>query len=181
MLPELAFSSPGPYLLQWGPLNIRWYGLIIAIAVLTGLFLAQSLAPRRNLNPDLFGDLLLWLVVGAIPLARLYYVVFNWSVYRDRPLEILAIWRGGIAIHGAILGGLLALLVFTRLKRLAFWQLADVLVPPLALGQAIGRWGNFFNSEAYGSPTDLPLKLFIPLANRPEAYRNFEYFHPTFL
>lgn len=181
LLPEFAFSSPGPYALQWGPLSVRWYGIAIAIAVMAGLFVAQTLAPRRGLNPDSLNDLLLWLVAGALPLARLYYVAFNWGVYRERPWEILAIWRGGIAIHGAILGGVLAVLLFARIHKLAFWPLADVLVPSLALGQAIGRWGNFFNSEAYGAPTDLPWKLFIPMANRPDAYQSVEYFHPTFL
>ncbi|MEO0853543.1 MAG: prolipoprotein diacylglyceryl transferase, partial [Cyanobacteria bacterium J06648_11] len=183
MLPyiPLAFGSPGPYLLQWGFISVRWYGVIIAIAVLTGLFVAQKLAPRRGISPEDINDLLLWLVVGALPMARLYYVGFNWGLYRDRPWDIFAIWRGGIAIHGAIVGGLLALWFFASFKRLPFGHLADVLTPSLALGQAIGRWGNFFNSEAFGRPTDLPWKLFIPLANRPEAYRDFEFFHPTFL
>ncbi|NES94737.1 MAG: prolipoprotein diacylglyceryl transferase, partial [Desertifilum sp. SIO1I2] len=90
-------------------------------------------------------------------------------------------WRGGIAIHGAIIAGAIATLIFARLQKVPFWQLADLVAPSLILGQAIGRWGNFFNSEAFGAPTDLPWKLYIPLARRPPDLVNFEYFHPTFL
>nr|MCU0550867.1 prolipoprotein diacylglyceryl transferase [Leptolyngbya sp. Prado105] len=94
---------------------------------------------------------------------------------------IIAIWQGGIAIHGAILGGTIAALIFARLKKISFWQLADLVAPSLILGQAIGRWGNFFNSEAFGSPTDLPWKLFIPPDRRPIGLENVAYYHPTFL
>ena len=97
------------------------------------------------------------------------------------PTKLLPSGKGGIAIHGAILGGLIASLIFARLRRISFWQLADLVAPSLILGQAIGRWGNFFNSEAFGRPTDLPWKLYIPLERRPVGYERFEYFHPTFL
>jgi len=175
------FKSPGPILFELGPFSIRYYGFLIASAVVIGVTLAQFLAARRTVNPELISDLALWLVLGAVPGARLYYVLFEWKNYADRPAEIFAIWHGGIAIHGAILGGLLVLLIFGRINRIPFWQLADVVSPALILGQAIGRWGNFFNSEAFGRPTDLPWKLYIPLAQRPIDYRAFEYFHPTFL
>jgi phosphatidylglycerol:prolipoprotein diacylglycerol transferase len=175
------FASPGPILVKIGPLTIRWYGLLIAAAVLIGVSLSQYLAKRRHINPDLLGDLAIWLVVGAIPAARLYYVLFEWSNYAQNPERIVAIWQGGIAIHGAILGGLLAALIFARIKKISFWQLADLVAPSLILGQAIGRWGNFFNSEAFGGPTNLPWKLYIPPEHRPPEYVNFAYFHPTFL
>jgi phosphatidylglycerol---prolipoprotein diacylglyceryl transferase len=174
-------TSPGPILLKWGPITLRWYGLLIASAVLIGVSLSGYLARRRGLNSDLIGDLAIWLVVAAIPCARLYYVAFEWKNYGANPGEILAIWHGGIAIHGAILGGLAATLIFARLNKVSFWQLTDLVAPSLILGQAIGRWGNFFNSEAFGRPTDLPWKLYIPLAQRPAGYTQFEYFHPTFL
>jgi phosphatidylglycerol:prolipoprotein diacylglycerol transferase len=175
------FTSPGPVLVEIGPITIRWYGLLIASAVLIGVSLSQYLAKRRNVNPELVSDLSIWLVIGAIPAARLYYVLFQWPEYSQQPGRIIAIWEGGIAIHGAILGGTLATIIFAKLKQISFWQLADLVAPSLILGQAIGRWGNFFNSEAFGRPTDLPWKLYIPLANRPPALANFEYFHPTFL
>jgi phosphatidylglycerol:prolipoprotein diacylglycerol transferase len=129
-------------------------------------------------------------VIAAIPSARLYYVLFQWQDYAQRPEQIFAIWKGGIAIHGAILGGLIAGLIFCRINKLFFWQITDFIAPSLILGQAIGRWGNFFNSEAFGRPTDLPWKLYIPpyviengmrIPRRPSGYENFEYFHPTFL
>lgn len=181
LLLGFQFTSPGPILFKAGPLSIRWYGLLIAIAVVLGLTLSQSLAQRRGIEPDRIGDLAIWLVVAAIPCARLYYVLFEWRAYVDRPADIIAIWQGGIAIHGAILGGAIAAFLFARLTRIPFWQLADVVAPSLILGQAIGRWGNFFNSEAFGRPTDLPWKLYIPLAQRPPGYQNFDYFHPAFL
>jgi phosphatidylglycerol---prolipoprotein diacylglyceryl transferase len=176
----LEFTSPGSGF-SVGPLNLRWYGLLIASAVLIGLTISQRLASARQLSPDLVGDLLVWLIVGAIPGARLYYVLFQWSYYSQHPDQILAIWRGGIAIHGAILGGMLAALLFSRFKHCSFWRLADIVAPSLILGQAIGRWGNFFNSEAFGSPTDLPWKLFIPSDRRPAGFESVSYYHPTFL
>lgn len=175
------FASPGPTLIELGPLTIRWYGLLIASAVLIGVSLSQYLAKRRNVNPDLLGDLAIWLVLAAIPSARLYYVLFEWEQYAKAPEQIIAIWNGGIAIHGAILGGTLATIIFARIQKISVWQLADLVVPSLILGQAIGRWGNFFNSEAFGRPTNLPWKLYIPPQQRPPGFTNVEYFHPTFL
>lgn len=175
------FTSPGPILKQIGPITIRWYGLLIASAVLIGVSLSQYLAKRRNINPELLSDLSIWLVIAAIPAARIYYVLFQWPEYASKPEKIIAIWEGGIAIHGAIIGGILAALIFAKLKQISFWQLADLVAPSLILGQAIGRWGNFFNSEAFGGPTNLPWKLYIPPERRPPELVNFEYFHPTFL
>ncbi|BAS58322.1 prolipoprotein diacylglyceryl transferase [Leptolyngbya boryana NIES-2135] len=181
MLPLLAeFTSPGIGF-QIGPLSIRWYGVLIASAVLIGVNLSQYLASRRQVNPELLSDLAIWLVLAAIPSARLYYVIFQWRDYVGNPASMIAIWQGGIAIHGAILGGAIAALIFARVKKISFWQLADLVAPSLILGQAIGRWGNFFNSEAFGSPTDLPWKLFIPLDRRPPGLENVAYYHPTFL
>jgi len=188
MLPDFShlplamqFTSPGAEIGNIGPITIRWYGLLIASAVLIGINLSQYLAKRRNVDPDLLGDLIIWLIIGAIPSARLYYVLFEWSQYSQHPETIIRIWEGGIAIHGAIIGGTIAALIFAKVKNISFWQLADLVAPSLILGQAIGRWGNFFNSEAFGSPTNLPWKLFIPEANRPAQFKDVAYFHPTFL
>lgn len=175
------FASPGPVLFQWGSLSIRWYGLLIASALLIGVTLSQFLASRRGVNPDTISDLSIWLVLAAIPCARLYYVAFEWQRYAQNPRQIIEIWNGGIAIHGAVLGGLIAGLIFARLKRISFWQIADLIAPSLILGQAIGRWGNFFNSEAFGAPTDLPWKLYIPVDRRPPGLESVAYYHPTFL
>ena len=181
MLFAFQFQSPGPIILEIGSIAIRWYGLLIASAVLIGVTLSQYLAKRRKVDPDLLGDLAIWLVVGAIPCARLYYVLFEWQEYSQRPEDIIAIWKGGIAIHGAIIGGTIASYIFARLNQVSFWQLLDLVVPSAILGQAIGRWGNFFNSEAFGKPTNLPWKLYIAPQYRPLDYINYEYFHPTFL
>ena len=175
------FQSPGPEIFNIGPLTVRWYGLLIASAVLIGVTLSQYLAKKRGVDPDKIGDMVIWLVLAAIPCARLYYVLFEWQSYASRPADVFAIWKGGIAIHGAVIGGTIASYLFAKFNRLSFWQLADIITPSLILGQAIGRWGNFFNSEAFGRPTDLPWKLYIPLVNRPDSLREFEYFHPTFL
>lgn len=176
-----AFKSPGPEIFRIGPLVIRWYGVLIAAAIVLGLQLSQWLAKFRRVKPEDISDLAIWLVIGAIPCARLYYVLFQWDYYSQHLDQVFTIWQGGIAIHGAILGGMLAAIIFSHLKKLSFWQLADLVAPSLILGQAIGRWGNFFNSEAFGGPTDLPWKLFIPSERRPPTLSSSAYFHPTFL
>lgn len=181
MLFAFQFQSPGPVIFEWGPLVFRWYGLLIASAVLVGVTLSQWLARRQKVDPDLIGDLAIWLVLGAIPAARIYYVLFQWQDYARHPQDIIAIWKGGIAIHGAIIGGTLAAILFARFNRVSVWKLTDLVVPSLALGQAIGRWGNFFNSEAFGAPTNLPWRLYIPPDRRPLAHITENFFHPTFL
>lgn len=180
-MPLALFTSPGPLLFQLGPFSLRWYGLLIAIAVLLGLLLATRLGRQRGIEPALIADLLPILVLAAVVGARLYYVIFEWRQYQLNWLDALAVWRGGIAIHGALIGGTIAVILYCRWRRIAFWNLLDVLVPSVAMGQAIGRWGNFFNSEAFGLPTDLPWKLTIPFANRPVEFLDQTTFHPTFL
>jgi phosphatidylglycerol---prolipoprotein diacylglyceryl transferase len=177
----MLFTSPGPDIFQIGSFTLRWYGLLIASAVLIGVNLSIYLAKKRRMDGETIGDLAIWLVVAAIPCARLYFVLFNWNDYQYHLGDVVAVWKGGIAIHGAIIGGILATMAFSKFKKISFWSLADVVVPSVALGQAIGRWGNFFNSEAFGSPTNLPWKLYIPSTRRPPEFQDVEYFHPTFL
>ncbi len=177
----VEFTSPGPVIFSLGPLQIRWYGLLIASAVLIGVLLVERLAPRRGIDPEVMGELPIWMVPIAVICARIYYVTFQWSEYAANPQQIIAIWQGGIAIHGAIIGGILAAIAFAKVRRLSFWRIADVVAPAVALGQAIGRWGNFFNSEAYGAPTNLPWRLLIPPGQRPIGMADVAYYHPTFL
>ncbi len=125
MLFAFQFQSPGPIIFKVGAIAVRWYGLLIASAVLIGVTLSQYLAKRRDVNPDLLADLAIWLVIGAIPCARAYYVLFEWQTYSQRPEDIIAIWKGGIAIHGAIIGGTIATIIFARLNRISLWQLLD--------------------------------------------------------
>ncbi len=174
-------ASPGPEILQIGPVTLRWYGLLIAGGALLGLTLATREAVRRGLDADaLTTAALVALLVGFLG-ARAYYVAFNWDLYAQRPWDIPAIWKGGLAIHGGLLAGVLAGWVYMRARALPVLPYLDVAAPSLALAQAIGRWGNFFNSEAYGRPTDLPWKLYIPPERRLPGYEQFEFFHPTFL
>lgn len=177
MFTTLVLRSPGPIVFSWGPFSLRWYGLLIGLATVLGLFLARHLAAWRGLPPNSMSDLLPWLVVGSLPLARFYYVAFEWERYRDGPWwKVLALWQGGMAIHGALLGGTAALYLFAHRHRLNFWLLADCIVPSLSLGQSIGRWGNFFNNEAYGKALSPASSLWIQL-QLPDGSR----VHPTFL
>jgi len=160
-----------PIAFQIGPIAVRWYGILMSSALAIGTFLAYREAIRQKLDPDQIINL----VIIAAPLAfigaRAYYVIFRWSYYSTNPSEIPAIWHGGLAIHGALIAGVLAGYFFVKWQKLRFWQIADIVAPSIILGQAIGRWGNFFNQEAYGYPTDLPWAMYID-----GAYR-----HPTFL
>ncbi len=176
-----TFSSPGPELLQLGPFSLRWYGLLIAISVLIGLNLSTNLAKKRELDPGLINDLLPILILSALIGARIYYVGFEWREYKNNITEIIAIWNGGIAIHGALIAGVFSVFIFCRLRNQPFLNVLDVLLPSVALGQSIGRWGNFFNNEAFGIPTELPWKLSIPYSFRPKEFIDAQYFHPTFL
>ncbi len=181
-VPLALFTSPGPLVFQLGPFAVRWYGLLIAMAVLIGLMVSMRLARLRGIDPNLVADLLPLLVLGAVLGARSYYVALEWHQYQGRWGEMLAIWHGGIAIHGALIGGSLTTILFCRWRRQPFWPLLDILLPAVALGQAIGRWGNFFNSEAFGAPTDdLPWRLTIPFERRPLELLDRATYHPTFL
>ena len=130
------FTSPGPIAFELGPITIRWYGLLIASAIILGTVLAQSLAKKRNVDPELVGDLSIWLVVGAIPCARFYYVLFEWPRFQAQPwYKIFAIWEGGIAIHGAIIGGAIAAIIFSNfayqlLVHIVAWIVLDRLGNP---------------------------------------------------
>ncbi len=191
----LVLRSPGPELFQLGPFSLRWYGVLIAFSVLVGLNLSGNLASKKGLKKSLINDLLPILVLASVIGARIYYVAFEWKNFTGKNFwgsinflnlnipvpSAIEIWGGGIAIHGALIMGTLSIIFFCRWKKEPFWDVIDVLVPSVALGQAIGRWGNFFNNEAFGLPTNLPWKLFIPYRFRPEIFSTQEYFHPTFL
>ncbi len=196
MLIYQAFiQSPGDTFLDLGFLTIRWYGLLISISVVIGLFISKKLAKSRNINPQYISDILPSLIISSIIGARAYYVIFEWRQYSGNNFftsfdlfnnviqipSFLAIWQGGIAIHGGLLGGSLCILFFCKFKNIHLKTFIDILMPSIILGQSIGRWGNFFNNEAFGIPTDLPWKLFIPIQNRPIEFINYQFFHPTFI
>ena len=170
---------------------IYWYGIIVVACILIGCYVATIEAKRRGQNPDhIWNALILVLIFGLIG-ARLYHVISSpqglvrgFDYYRQHPAEILMIWQGGLGIFGMVAGGLLAMFLYTRWQKLDIVPWLDVVAPPLALGQAIGRWGNFFNQELYGYPTTLPWGIPIDMGYRlpqfadlPETAR----FLPTFL
>ncbi len=177
----LMFHSPGAIAFQIGPLTLRWYGILMATAMGLGLWLAHRDARRRGIDPENLLKAAELALLGGLVGARLYYVAFNLDYYTQFPGKILAVWEGGLAIHGGVLGGILVGGAYAWRRRLPLLTYLDIAAPSLALGQAIGRWGNFFNEEAFGTPTDLPWKLFISPPHRPLEYAQFEYFHPTFL
>lgn len=175
------FASPGAIAIQIGPIAIRWYGLLIASAVLIGTLLAQREARRRGEDPEQLVNVAVVAVIAALVGARLYYVLFNWNYYGANPWKIVAIWEGGLAIHGGLLGGILIGGIWAWRRHLPTLVYLDIVAPCIVLGQAIGRWGNFFNQEAFGTPTDLPWKLYIDPGHRPPHLAEYQYFHPTFL
>ncbi|MCG9479337.1 MAG: prolipoprotein diacylglyceryl transferase [Actinomycetia bacterium] len=173
--------SVDPVAFYIGNLQIRWYGIIIAVGLLLGILAAYMVARYRNRKEEEIINFAPFAVIAGIIGARVLHVVVNWSYYASNPSYIFAFRRGGLAIQGVMLGGLIALAIFCRVRKLSFWTWADIIAPALVLGQAIGRWGNFFNQEAFGLPTDLPWAIYIDPAYRPAAYASSEYFHPTFL
>jgi phosphatidylglycerol:prolipoprotein diacylglycerol transferase len=175
------FRSPGPIAVDFGWLTIRWYGILMATAMGLGLWLAYRDARRRGLDAEQLLKTAELALLGGLLGARLYYVLFNLDYYGQFPHKILYVWEGGLAIHGGLIGGLIVGGAYAWAKRLPILEFLDVAAPSLALGQAIGRWGNFFNEEAFGTPTDLPWRLYISPPHRPLQYATAETFHPTFL
>jgi phosphatidylglycerol---prolipoprotein diacylglyceryl transferase len=171
--------------------TLFYYGMILMSGALAGGWLAGREAARRGHDPEIVWDLLIWLVIGGVIGARLWHVFtpspslvaqgIDTVYYLTHPFDLINLRRGGLGIPGAVLGGALALYFFTRKRQLDFIQWTDIAAPCLALGQAIGRWGNYFNQELYGAPTSLPWKIFIDPLHRLPNFKDFEYYHPLFL
>ena len=184
-----GFDIPLPFLNQ--SFHIYFYGILITIGVIAAAFLAQAEAKRRGLNPDVIWDVLFWAVVAGIVGARIWHILtpppsmvaqgITTKWYLMHPLDMINIRNGGLGIPGAIIGGALALWIYCRNKKLTFLTWLDVVAPGVALAQAIGRWGNFFNQELYGKPTNLPWKIYIDPLHRVAGYQNYDYFTPLFL
>lgn len=172
-----------PILIQIGPLTIRYYGLMYAVAILVGLLLIKREVQRRQLSitEDDVVNFVLVIVAAGIVGARVYYVAFNWEFYGRHLSEIPAIWHGGLAIHGGMAGGVLAGWWFVRRHRLPFLVMADVAAPSIILGQAFGRFGNFMNGDAHGVPTSMPWGIvFPPWSIAGQDFPNTP-IHPTML
>lgn len=160
---------------------VYYYGVILAFAIFTGILISNKIALKDYYMPAVIPNIAASVIIGGIVGARLYYCILNYSVYFKNPVEIFAIREGGLAIHGAILGGIIVLIFHAKRNNIEFLKLCDIFAMGLPIAQAIGRWGNFFNSEAFGLPTDLAWKLYVRQPYRPDAYFSSEYFHPTFL
>lgn len=174
--------TPSPIFVQLGPFSIHWYGLCLGLSVLAAYTLAFQAWRRSGRALAKLDSLVLLLVVSGLVGARLMDVfVYEWPYFRSHLSEVLAVWQGGLAFHGALIGGGIALLWWVRREHETMLPLLDMFAPGLALAQAIGRWGNYFNQELFGTPTTLPWGIPIVPANRPFEYSEVQYFHPTFL
>jgi phosphatidylglycerol:prolipoprotein diacylglycerol transferase len=165
-----------------GPFPIHWYGIIIAFAFALGILLAFYHAAQRKIDMDKFNNLVIIVIPAAIVGARLYYVIFSWKYYAANPLEIVAVWHGGLAIHGGVIGGVIAGLWYIhRSNDLKLWTCTDIVAPSLILGQAIGRWGNFINQEAHGGQVSEEFISRFPHFIQQGMLIDGSYYHPTFL
>lgn len=161
----------GPIAFEVFGLQVTWYGILISTGILLGAIIALREAKRVGFEEETLLDLLIWAVPLSVVGSRIYYVIFSWDLYRDNPIEALNIRSGGLAIHGAIIAAIIVTIVFTRIRKVEFWTIADICAPSIILGQAIGRWGNYANQEAHGGPTDLPWGIMVKGVK----------VHPTFL
>lgn len=164
-----------------GSLTIRYYGLLFAVAILACFFAAVKLAPRFGIDKVHVENALPWVVIFGLAGARFYFVSFTWDYFSGHIGEIAQIWKGGFSIYGGVIGGALGLYIYAKKNRLPVLNFFDLIAVALPLGQAIGRFGNFFNQEAFGGPTDLPWKLYISPAYRPADVLTEKFYHPAFL
>lgn len=177
------FQSPGDVAFNIFGLPVYYYGIIMACSIFIGVYVSYFLYKNfyDALSAEKIFDFAPLLILIGIAGARVYYCTVNSSYYLQYPLEVFNIRQGGLSVHGMIIAGIIALYFCSKLYKMPFLKLADVFLCASALSQSIGRWGNFFNSEAFGFPTTVPWKLFIPLSKRPIEYINSEFFHPAFL
>ncbi|WNC12627.1 prolipoprotein diacylglyceryl transferase [Brevibacillus brevis] len=169
-----------PVAIAVGPLKIHWYGIIMGLAFFIGTYLARYNSKRSGIDPDHILNMVVLIIPAAIIFARLYYVIFELDQYKTL-MDVIAVWNGGLAIHGGLIGGVLAGTWYIRRHKLPFLRLGDVMMPSVILGQAIGRWGNFINQEAHGGPASAEFMAKFPAFIRDQMYIGGQYYHPTFL
>jgi len=170
-----------PIAFSLGPLNIHWYGLIISTAILLGFSFVIYQSKKTEIPTEFFLDFFIIGIPVSVIGARIYFVIFNIGYYLNNPFAIIAVWKGGLAIHGAIIGGLIVLIVLTKKRNHPFLQVVDIMAPALILGQAIGRWGNFINQEAYGGAVTEKFINNFPAFIKEQMFINGSFHHPTFL
>lgn len=180
---NLILNSIDPVALQLGPLSIRWYGVIITTGVVIAAILTLREAPRRQIMADDIIDLILWMLPIAFIGARLYYVLFQWPYYAQNPGDIFKIWQGGLAIYGGLIAAVLVIIVFCHVRMIPVWLLLDILAPAVLVAQALGRWGNFMNQEAFGAKVSLDFlqNLHLPQFIINQMLIDGAYRQPTFL
>lgn len=164
-----------------GGITIHWYGLIIASAIGLGFIVGLRYAKKKQVGTNHVYNLFFLLLIFGLIGARLWHVLGTWPYYREHPGDIVAIWNGGIGIFGALLAGIVVVVIYARVTRVSFWRLFDVIVFTIPLMQAIGRWGNYFNQELFGKPTNMPWGIPIDSVHRPVVFMDRQYFHPLFL
>ena len=171
-----------PVIINLGIIEIRWYSVLILLGFILGYYLVINKCKQENIDKTLISDLCFYLIIVSILGARIYYCIFEWKYYINNPIDIIKIWEGGLAIHGGVIAGVIFIYFYTKKKKLEFLKLLDIFAPSLVLGQAIGRWGNFFNGEAYGPITTFEnLKnLHIPRFIIDGMYIGGNYHVPTF-
>lgn len=179
----IVFNYIDPVAFNLGPLSVRWYGIIIAVGILLGYFVAQRALVKAGLHKDTLVDIIFYSALFGFIAARIYFVIFQWPYYAENPGEIIKIWHGGIAIHGGLIGGFIAGVIVCKVKNLNPFQIGDIVAPSIILAQGIGRWGNFMNYEAHGGPVSRAFleQLHLPNFIIENMYINGQYYHPTFL
>lgn len=179
----IVFNYIDPVAFNLGPLSVRWYGIIIAVGILLGYFVAQRALVKAGLHKDTLVDIIFYSALFGFIAARIYFLIFQWPYYAENPGEIIKIWHGGIAIHGGLIGGFIAGVIVCKVKNLNPFQIGDIVAPSIILAQGIGRWGNFMNHEAHGGPVSRAFleQLHLPNFIIENMYINGQYYHPTFL
>jgi len=182
-LAELLHSQvPDSIMIEFGIFQVHWYGLLLVTGIVVGYWLTRSSWRRQGLPLKKLDELIIWLVVAGLLGARLLDVfIYEWWYFQKHLTEIFYIWQGGLAWHGSLLVGVIFLWWWSGREKFSFWQMLDTFAPGLALGQAVGRWGNYFNQELFGVPTSLPWGIPVAEINRPVEFIRANYFHPTFL
>lgn len=175
--PAFGIEVTPPRTLCLGPVCIHLYGLIIAFGLILAVLYAGKRCKEFGMKEDDLLDGVLWITPFSIICARIYYVIFSWADYAENPISVLYIWEGGLAIYGAVLGAIVGVIVFCRIKKVSLPMLLDLVLLGFLIGQFIGRWGNFFNREAFGAPTE----AFTRMGLYNTVTNQWEYYHPTFL
>ena len=176
-----ALPSPSANSLSIGPLELRAYGLMIALGALTAVAWSRRRQAARGGDPEDMSTIALWAVPAGLVGSRLYHVATDWRSFQGRWEDVPALWQGGLGIPGGLMAGVMVGVLVARRRGLSMAGAMDVMVPTIPVAQAIGRWGNWFNQEVFGRPTDLPWALEIDAAHRPSGYPEAATFHPTFL